>query len=476
MMGSLLYREVLLPRWHSAPEGTVARIPQEFWMGVYFGEERIGYVHSKETPQKVEEVEGALLEFTARFSLTLFERDTELFIDGATWRSYDAGLENFDFNIKSGSHAMQIEGVLENGLLDAKLLTAGVTQDFSIPVDEAIQLSFGLKAPEVDIEALKEGDELFVDTFDPTTMRVTKARMRFEKADTIEVGGRLRKCSVIATTMGGMTTHAWISEKGTVLRAETPFGFMLEKITRAQAFAPLPEQDKADMIQGLLVKATGETPVRNATEMEVRLHGVAERDLPADSPFQVKLKDSYLMRQPVLFKPKTFYIDKEYLKSDPLITSDHPRIKEKAQQIVWGSISRWDSAFKIYKWVHENIEKVPIISVPSALDVLRTREGDCNEHTVLFTALARAADVPTRIAIGLVWSDELSGFGYHAWPEVLMGDAWVPMDPTLGQIFADATHIRLFNGSIDQWHRLIPFLGQLEIEVLSVTPPEEEHP
>ncbi len=44
------------------------------------------------------------------------------------------------------------------------------------------------------------------------------------------------------------------------------------------------------------------------------------------------------------------------------------------------------------------------LSIPSALEVLEQRAGDCNEHTVLFTALARAAGIPCRVATGLAWS------------------------------------------------------------------------
>ena len=95
------------------------------------------------------------------------------------------------------------------------------------------------------------------------------------------------------------------------------------------------------------------------------------------------------------------------------------------------------------------------------------RQGGRNEHTVRFTAMSSTGVVPTRIAIGVVWSEELSGFYYHAWPEVFVGH-WVPMDPTLGQEIADATHIKLLEGSIESWPKLTPYLGQLQVEILEV--------
>ena len=102
------------------------------------------------------------------------------------------------------------------------------------------------------------------------------------------------------------------------------------------------------------------------------------------------------------------------------------------------------------------------------MPLLEQRRGDCNEHAVLYTALARAAGIPTRIAIGLVWSDELGGFYYHAWPEVHVDGSWRWIDPTLGQEVADATHIKLLEGGIESWPQLLPFLGKLEVRVESV--------
>jgi len=121
----------------------------------------------------------------------------------------------------------------------------------------------------------------------------------------------------------------------------------------------------------------------------------------------------------------------------------------------------------LHYWIYENIDKVIVLSFPSALDVLESREGDCNEHTVLFAALSRTLDIPTRIAIGAVWSDELEGFYYHAWPEVYV-EGWIAMDPRLGQEIADATHIKLLTGSIEVWPRLVSYLGQLQVEVLEI--------
>jgi transglutaminase-like putative cysteine protease len=96
-----------------------------------------------------------------------------------------------------------------------------------------------------------------------------------------------------------------------------------------------------------------------------------------------------------------------------------------------------------------------------ATDVLQTKRGDCNEHTTLYTALSRAAGIPTRISVGLVY--EKGFFYYHAWPEIFSG-RWIAIDPTLGQFPADASHIRLLTGGIDKQSRILSVVGKIKVE------------
>jgi transglutaminase-like putative cysteine protease len=97
------------------------------------------------------------------------------------------------------------------------------------------------------------------------------------------------------------------------------------------------------------------------------------------------------------------------------------------------------------------------------VQVLVERRGDCNEHTVLYVALARAVGLPARAAAGLVYLDRR--FYYHAWPEVWLGD-WVAVDPTLDQFPADATHLRFVGGGLARQVELVRLIGKLKLEVL----------
>lgn len=64
--------------------------------------------------------------------------------------------------------------------------------------------------------------------------------------------------------------------------------------------------------------------------------------------------------------------------------------------------------------------------------VARVREGDCTEHAVLLSALARASGYPARVMIGatiIVIDGNALTFG-HAWTEIHDGKRWVLADAT----------------------------------------------
>jgi len=118
---------------------------------------------------------------------------------------------------------------------------------------------------------------------------------------------------------------------------------------------------------------------------------------------------------------------------------------------------------EIMEWVFENIDKVPLVSIPDAKQVLTLRRGDCNEHATLVTALLRSVGIPARIVVGLVYRD--GKFYYHAWNEAHV-HTWLSLDATLKQMPADATHIKLINGGIEKQIQIAAMIGNLNLTVL----------
>ena len=160
------------------------------------------------------------------------------------------------------------------------------------------------------------------------------------------------------------------------------------------------------------------------------------------------------------------------LEPEPLIQSDDPRIVRRAREITAARTSRNPDprrmAAQLTRGVYDMLDKMVTISMPSAVQMLESGRGDCNEHTVLFVTMARALGLPARTAVGLVY---LRGsFYYHAWPEVWLGE-WVAVDPTFGDTPADAAHIRFVVGGLAQQVEIVRLIGRLRIEVIDAVPP-----
>jgi hypothetical protein len=230
----------------------------------------------------------------------------------------------------------------------------------------------------------------------------------------------------------------------------------------------------ADLIRQTAIAADAPLDADRLDELAVHLGGVdlagfdlsGDRQVLSGDTLRVTREDSARLRTEWRL-PWTGDSLASYLAPEPLVQSDDPRIQAQARQLQDRYRRPADFAHRLTEWVYDNLDKRVTMSVPSAVEVLDSRRGDCNEHTVLYVALARAAGLPARTAAGLVYVD--GSFFYHAWPEVYL-DGWVAVDPTLGQFPADAAHLRFVIGGLARQVELIRLIGQLELEVLGATP------
>jgi transglutaminase-like putative cysteine protease len=156
-----------------------------------------------------------------------------------------------------------------------------------------------------------------------------------------------------------------------------------------------------------------------------------------------------------------------------LVQSDHPLVVQMANEAAEQEADPLRIAPALERYVRENVRNKNFTqALATAADVAQTREGDCTEHAVLLTALARAKGIPARVAIGLVYVEALQGFGYHMWTELYVNDAWVPFDGTLGQGGTGAAHLKLAHSNLSGGDALSAFLpvaqllGRLKIRVL----------
>ena len=133
---------------------------------------------------------------------------------------------------------------------------------------------------------------------------------------------------------------------------------------------------------------------------------------------------------------------KMFLEPTEHIQSDDKRIISLASEITSDSASDFEKVALLAIWVNDNLDYDIRYSdvAKDALWILDNRVGVCSEYTTLFTALARASDIPARYVSAQAYGE--NGWEPHAYSEVYIGK-WIPVDPLWLEVgYLDGTHIR----------------------------------
>lgn len=135
--------------------------------------------------------------------------------------------------------------------------------------------------------------------------------------------------------------------------------------------------------------------------------------------------------------------NRKYLEPTDRILSDNSELVTEKKTILGVEKDPLKAVDKLTRWVAAHVEE-SVTDSQTSLETLRNRKGNCQSHARLYAALARAAGIPTRFVSGLVYVAG-KGFLYHSWAESYAGQ-WLAVDPTFGQIPADASHVKLVEG------------------------------
>jgi transglutaminase-like putative cysteine protease len=167
--------------------------------------------------------------------------------------------------------------------------------------------------------------------------------------------------------------------------------------------------------------------------------------------------------------------DKHFLESSYFLDSDHFLIKSWAKHLTKGEAKDLAKARRIEKWVHDNMKGSNAVGFATASQVIKDRTGDCRQHAMLTAALCRAAGVPARTAVGLIYVHEPGRkpvLIFHMWTEVWADGRWAGLDATLGRGGISACHLKVADHSWRDTQTLAPLLpvarvlGKIDVEVL----------
>ncbi len=467
---ALLVLGLTAPAPVEGPAGTVAWSEMDggdtLWSGMYIGEDKIGYSSHRTVPTAT----GAVVIDRAFLRIGSMGEDREVHTYLRAELDAERRATSFSFEMQTGPTVFRARG---RGTEVRYSMGGGREEVMDVP-----ELPMMSASHTYAMTAAQPGETVELPYFDPSTMTANTIQYHVRAREPVPGFDGVEGKRIEYELMGQAVT-VWVDEQGAPLREEGLLGMVVLREPKEIALTRgWKSGDAVDLVA--LSAVPVDRPIdgaRGARVLVVRLHGpetlgplleAAHGDrwdgtqLGVHVPAVADLESYPLPATDPAFAP--------YLAPEALIEADDPAIVEAVNGVIGDETDALTVARRLEEWVHHELEKTPVVALPSARTVLEQRRGDCNEHTALFTAMARAAGLPTRVAAGIVYTESLfsqGSFYYHAWPEVWLGQ-WVPLDPTFGQLPADATHIKLVQGGLDQQVELIGVIGGLSVEVVEV--------
>jgi len=474
-----------------------AKLPEiDDWDVAMIKGQRIGHAHT--TVRHVEEAGRATVKVRQLLQLVMqrFGDETRMEIDYSDTETPDGQLIDFEIVAKQGATPMRTTGKVAGKLLEVQIETQGQTQKQSVAWPAG---AGGLLAPELSLCAapLKPGERRTIEhlNFDNQVCTTELTARKEEQVELLGSTCRLLKIDAvdrIAADAQGRKTEIkgayWANATGDVLKSWIePMNMETYRVTEQVALAKIPP-GKLDLGEAMLVKVDRPIPHAHDTKwVRYRIHidgGDPVAAFPAGPSQEVKRIDDHTAEVTVrairpemtVEKGGTTSADKpgdDDRKPNNFIQCDDPLIVAQAKEAVGGETDPWKQAVALEAYVHRAVTMKDFSqALDTASDVARSHEGDCTEHAVYLAALARARNIPARVAVGLVYMPQAQTFGYHMWTELYVADRWIAMDGTLAKGGIGGGHLQLAHSPMagvaayNVFYPVMQVIGRLKIEVL----------
>lgn len=453
-----------------APQHRLAEWPfREYWTGIVFNGEKVGYAHVR-VERAIDDPTRYEVRSESAFRIRFLGFDKRVTLRARDRVREDFALESFEYLYHLDGAKLAVTGRWERDGLRIMMTNAGRTTEQTLPAP-APPYPASVIAMLPAARGLRLGATYEYTVFSGETQRLADVVQRVEayERSTLFEGEAWR----VTTEMLGLRTTTWIDTRARPVLELGLNGVIvagLEDEARAKRYLAQGALNRRDALleMTLIRTATPITDPRRAIYVKVAIYGPATSSLPlGDATQQCRPTASGAECELTVAPVPASSATGAALAPSMAVPSSDPRIREVAAAATAGAASATEQAQAIVSWLQRNVRQEPADSF-SALDVLETRRAECQGHALLYAAMARALGIPTRVVNGLVYSAELGGFAYHAWAESVLDGQWVAIDPTFGQLRADATHLKLLYGeSLGDLAPLAAWIGTTRIEVLA---------
>lgn len=484
------------------------KLLQETWDAAYLDGVKAGYFHS--TLHEIDRPDGTVHRYAQKMHLTVRRfsetaRTEAVIGDESTPDGKIVGV--FMSQDLGQGQRLELSGKVEGKVLKVRIKTSdGNHLDREIPwPTDVISLWTEQNLPRD--RKLKPGERLTYRQFQPIVNNVIKVDLVAGAHEQVVLNGMARKCLRVESKpekiamkgedgkvrdfqLPGMTT--WLDDDYKVVKAESLMPGLgkitLERTTKAIALARVGEVKDIGVSQSIVLNR--QIPFAHRQGGIVYRITMPDDEKPAEAfasgegrqeiknvngkSFELHV---YPVRKPSATEEKE--VGDEYRKSNFFINSDDAVVKKHAIAAIGNEKDDWKKAQAIESWVRRNMRILNFESAMVPADkVARTLEGDCTEFAMLSAAMCRAAGIPSRTALGLVYAVDRQGrpiMAYHMWTEVAINGQWLALDATLGEGSVGPAHIKITDHSWHEMRSLTPLLpvlrvlsGKPKIEVIKI--------
>jgi len=473
--------------------GTLAKFSyNEAWYGMYFQEDKIGYSHFIVEPSG----ENFTITSDSLMRLTAMKETNEISMKERVVVKPDLTMVSFKSLLNMNGKELKMVGDTKGEQFVVEISVDGETRKREFPLKEKIYhaSSIALIPP---LRGLGDGKSYSYNVYNAEKQVLVKVTQLV----TPVTGSPGPNGAVwrLKSEYGPTAVDSWLDAKGLTVLEKSLQGSlitMVESKSAAEAFQKKKSPGRDLVLDLSLIRVDRPIPdAEKRSALKVRMKGIDSSLIASDHRQKVQVPQkkgsekafevtvltenlaSYSRRDSPVKEPVSSAIvgsingskadpaSDEHLGSTLSIQTDHKEIVDQAKQIVSPKDPVLEKVVKLVGWTAKNIYPKMRDSF-TALAVLRSKEGECQSHANLYTALARSQGIPSRVVTGLVYSEKM-GFLYHAWTESFVNKAWLAVDPILNQVPADATHIKIAVGkSSDETASLFKMVGKVKMEVL----------
>lgn len=393
----------------------------------------------------------------------------------------------------SGMTATMTGTIDDKGMVNLTTASMGAEQKSNFEWPSGALMAEGLRLLHLE-KGLKEGSKYSVKIFEPSVMQAVETEIEVGGKKDVDLLGRIVSLTEVTSTMtippaGAIVSTSYIDDDLCMQKFITSVaGMTIEMLACAREFA-VGKNDVFEIIGKMFLTAPESlNNVDTASAITYSLSPTGETDFNIPSTDNQQVQRAEDGKLTVTVKPVAAPAGAEFpyqgknetileaTKPNRFLQSDHEEIIKLARSAVGGTKDAGEAVRRIEAFVAEYIENKDLsVGYASALEVAKSKQGDCSEHAVLTAAMCRAVGIPAQMVTGVAYVDDwsgLKGFGGHAWVQAYVGGQtgkWVGLDAAFkgtGRGGYGPGHIALAvgNGEPAEFFNLATTLGKFKID------------